>query len=310
MLYFLYGEDDFRSREKLKTIIRRYQKLHPCSLNLRIFDFEEQETKDFLEGLKIKPFFKEKKLFILKHPFVLRAKRQLLKNKDLLLKKEDVFVFFENRKIKKNDPLFLFLKKHGHCQEFKLLKPFQLRIWIRKRVKEKKGKIDAEAEELLIKYGGNNLDLLAHEIDKLIVFKKQKEISKEDVLRVSAFVFDINIFDLLYALIKRNKKKSLFLIHYYFQKGGNPGYLLYMILYQFRSFLLIKTLLKKEKNIFFIHQKTGISLLTIKKIVPLIRDFSFLEIKEIYNRLLEIDEKIKQGKIKPLVAFDIFVGSL
>jgi DNA polymerase III delta subunit len=41
MIYFLYGEDSFRSKEKLNEIILSYRQVHKSGLNLVYFDADK-----------------------------------------------------------------------------------------------------------------------------------------------------------------------------------------------------------------------------------------------------------------------------
>ena len=50
MIIFLYGEDSYRSKEKLNEIINRYKESHKNELNLRRFEGEDLDFQDFLKA--------------------------------------------------------------------------------------------------------------------------------------------------------------------------------------------------------------------------------------------------------------------
>ena len=70
MIYFIYGEDSYRSKRKLAEIILSYKKIHKSGLNLIYIDAEKENFKDFYSNFKITPMFAEKKLIILKNVFI------------------------------------------------------------------------------------------------------------------------------------------------------------------------------------------------------------------------------------------------
>ena len=69
MIYFIYGEDSYRSKRKLEEIIEGYKKVHKSGLNLIYIDAKEKDFKDFYSNFKITSMFAEKKLIILKNVF-------------------------------------------------------------------------------------------------------------------------------------------------------------------------------------------------------------------------------------------------
>ena len=70
MIYFIYGQDSYRSKRKLEEIILGYKKVHKSGLNLIYIDAkDEKDFKDFYSNFKITSMFAEKKLIVLKNVF-------------------------------------------------------------------------------------------------------------------------------------------------------------------------------------------------------------------------------------------------
>ena len=124
MIIFLYGQDDFRSKLKLKEIIDQYQNVRHSGLNLFYIDFKENQFSSFKEKVETISIFAKKKLIILSGSLA-----NLDLSKDILdyfkrngqKYKDDIFVFFEKDKFNTDNPLFSFLKEKAKTQEFKLL---------------------------------------------------------------------------------------------------------------------------------------------------------------------------------------------
>ncbi len=69
MLYFFYGPDTFRLKEKLDLIVGEYQTKHQSGLNLMSFDMAEDDffrLKEFIESYSM---FAEKKLAVIRNLF-------------------------------------------------------------------------------------------------------------------------------------------------------------------------------------------------------------------------------------------------
>ena len=67
MIYFIYGEDSYRSKRKLEEIVLGYKEKHKSGLNLIYVDANDEDFSDFYSHLKINSMFAEKKLIIIKN---------------------------------------------------------------------------------------------------------------------------------------------------------------------------------------------------------------------------------------------------
>ena len=249
MIIFLYGEDYFRSLQKLKEIIARYKDLHKTGLNLKFFDFKINSFEDFKDQFQTKSMFKEKRLFVLKDAFSnLQFKQKFEKQKKCFLSSQNVILFHEKKNISEEDSFFLFLKKEAKCQKFKYLNSKELEGWIKTESARLKLEIDKSAIMLLIEYIGNDLWRLSNELQKLTDYKWNStkiEITKEDIRKLVRQKIETNIFKTIDFIAKKEKEKAVSLIKKHLQKGDSPLYLLTMINFQFRNYFLLKSLVKK-----------------------------------------------------------------
>ena len=103
MIIFLYGQDKYRSWQKLNEIIEGYKKAHKKSLSLRVFDnsaakqtstsqeVEQTLFQQFKDELCTPSIFKEKKLVVLIDIFSSsQFKKKLLKEKKWLKELKDI----------------------------------------------------------------------------------------------------------------------------------------------------------------------------------------------------------------------------
>jgi DNA polymerase-3 subunit delta len=310
MIIFLYGPDTYRSRQKLNEIIEYYKKIHKSGLNLKFFREEKMDFQNFLDEMKQAPMFKEKKLAVLFDVFSNpEFKKGFLEKGRDLLKSGNIFLIYEINQISEKDPLFLFLKKFAKVQEFKLLEAEKLKNWVKKRFLNYKMEIENHALEKLINFVGNDLWQMENEIKKLVSYKLKSKsgISAKDIELLIKPKIETDIFKTIEAMGQRNKKKALKFIKAHLEKGDSPIYLFSMIHFQFRNLLIIKDLMEKNLSPYgsnYLHPYV------IKKTIPLLEKFSFLELKKIYQRIFQLDLDIKTGKIEPEIALDLLIAEI
>ncbi|MBA7599004.1 hypothetical protein ES703_06031 [subsurface metagenome] len=172
MIIFLYGQDTFRSKEKLNEIVEHYRETHKSGLNLKHFEDKDLQFEDLKNELQIASMFKEKKLLILSNAFSNKEfKEEFLKNSEKTVKSDDVILFYEDKEVASNDSLFKFLKKQAKYQEFEPLAGQKLRNWLRKEFEKYKARIDPQALDRLIVFVGDDLWQLSNEVRKLVSFE-------------------------------------------------------------------------------------------------------------------------------------------
>ncbi|TSC95105.1 MAG: hypothetical protein CEN87_117 [Parcubacteria group bacterium Licking1014_1] len=311
MIYFLYGQDLYRTKQKLEEIIVHYKEVHKSGLNLTYIDAEENDFKDLMDSFKVVSMFSEKKLIILKNIFSVKTfQEEFSKETKTLKDSKDIIVVFEKDKVDQRTKFFEELKKEAKCQEFKLLDNKGLKIWLKKEEEKHGAKIDPEAENLLLTFAGNDLWQLSNEIKKLADFKAGKLIKKEDIYLLVRPKIGTDIFKTIDALASKNKKLALGFLHKHLENGENPLYLLSMIAYQFRNLLIIKEMIDKGMPYAIIQKKSGLKPFVVNKTYYLCSQFSFQDLKKIYQKIFQADLDIKTGKVESETALDLLVSEI
>jgi len=310
MLYFLYGPDTYRSRQKLNGIIEQYKKIHQSGLNLKYLDAGNLQFNDFNNTLQQTSMFSEKKLMVLLNAFSAPDfKKEFSENLQRFIDSEDIIIFYEEN-TPKNNKFFDFLKKKAKSQEFNALEGENLKKWIKKELANYEVPITPEAINLLVNFIGSDLWQLNNEIRKLVNFKQKKTIEVKDVQLLVKPLIESDIFETIDAIAQKNKKRALSLIHHHLEKGDEPLYLLSMINFQFRNLLIIKDLLEQNRPYYTILKTAGLHPFVVRKSYELAQKFSLSELKKIYQKIFEIDLAIKTGKIEPEIALDLLITEI
>ena len=155
-----------------------------------------------------------------------------------------------------------------------------------------------------------DIDRINNELDKLMMLKDDtKEITKEDIDLIVVKKIDDNIFDLIEAIIKKDKKRSLTIYNDIVSYGEEIFKILISLSNQIRLLLQVKILenendldiadklnLKNPKQMYFLRQK--------------IMNYKKEELVDYLHKLAIMDEELKLGKTIPEVVFPVFIASL
>jgi DNA polymerase III delta subunit len=314
MIYFLYGEDTYRSKEKLKEIIEGYKNNHKSGLSLFVLDFNDKNKprfSDLNDNLRQVSMFMEKRMAVLLNSFSnIEFKKEFLSQKDKFLKSDDLIIFYEDKNADQREVLFKFLKSNAKCQKFEFLSGIKLKNWTIKELEKCGSKADEPALAAIIEYVGSDLWRLSNEIKKLSCYKKGVCLKKEDVFDITRSKIETDIFKTIDAIASKNQKQALGLIHDHIEKGDSPLYLLSMINYQFRNILIVKDLVQKRFPFGAIAAKTGLHPYVAKKSYFQCYKFSLDDLKRIYKEIFEADLNIKTGKIEPALALDLLISEV
>lgn len=219
---------------------------------------------------------------------------------------ENIVVVFEDGLADQRTKLFKALQKNAKCQEFKFLQPAMLKKWIAAEFAKNNSKIDPYAENVLLGFVGGDLWQMDNEVKKLSSYKAGNTVTRADVELLVRPNIESDIFKTIDALALKNKKQALSLLHQHLENGDNALYLLSMIAYQFRNLLIVKELQEKRKPL----ASCGLHPFVVKKSSYLCNQFSFDQLKKIYQKIFETDADIKTGKMDPELALDMLVSSI
>jgi len=317
MLYFLYGENSLDSTEKLKAIKEKFLTKDSAGSGLSVLDYEEKPVRqNFLDIVSVPNLLAPKRLVIVKSLLSAEEKLQeeileYLKKEKSLIADEDLVIFFwEGKSLKKGNALGKFLIQKAKAQEFQKPVGAKLNQWILKKIQaiNPKSGISQKALEKLIFYVGQDFFSLDSEIEKLTNHAGGKIISEEEVDLLVQSNFDLNIFQTIDALGNRNKKEALKFLHQHLKKGEDPFYIFSMFVYQFRNLLKIADLKENYRmNEQEIANKTKLHPFVVRKSLSQGRNFSLEILKKIYQKLGNLDAKIKTGQIDIKLALDKFI---
>ncbi|MFA6410303.1 MAG: DNA polymerase III subunit delta [Candidatus Buchananbacteria bacterium] len=328
MIIFLYGPDAFRSRQKLKDLKDKFiREIDKSALNIQTLDGSKLDVADFENAVNTSPFLAKKRMVIIEDLLSKnkgqKVQKEILETLDQKKLDDTILIFWESgldgNKAKKSksklsakrgDNLFSRLQKEKYAQEFTLLNQADVYNWTAGEIKKRTGQIQPAALRLLTDLVGNDLWQMNSEIDKLLAFAENKNITLNNVETLVKTKLDEDIFKLTDALSQKNKRLALKLISDQLKSGTLPTELLAKITWQFKNLLLLKSFVE-QNGAGYPSERLGYQLglhpFVVKKTMAQIQNFDLDKLKKTYQNLLAIDYKIKTSQTDPEVMFDLLV---
>jgi len=310
MLILLYGEDTFRSRQKLTEVIKEYQAKHKTGLNLARFEENNLDFDKVKEKIESISMFDEKKLIILENALNNKTfSEEFLKyiKKNKLKDEQDVIiVFYQEGKLAGPS----LARQANMFEEFSPLSGSDLINWLRREADKNKTNISPEALRKLVVYVGNDLWQLNNELNKLISYKAGESIDEQDIDLLVNSKIDTDIFKTLDALAQRDKKTAFRLLHEHLEQGENEIYLFSMFVYQVRALLKLKDLIEKGTPFYNLSKLSGLHPFAVKKSSVQLKNFGLEQLKKIYRYLLKIELGLKKGRLNGPTALDLLIAEI
>lgn len=305
MPYLLYGQNSYAIRKKIEGLRRRFLQNDSSGINFCLLDGSKLDQNKFWSQVSSIPFLSEKRLIIILN--------LLLENDDDIFKKElsknlskipnsSVVFFIENGVPDKRSALFKALNQKKFAQYFAPVTKEECSSFTDEKFSEFGIKIAPMIREKLLSSVSNDLFQVENEIIKLSLFAQaegRKEITEKDIEVLTCVLNQADIFEFIDALGSRNIKAATLSLFNLLQTGQNELYLLSMIVYQFRTMLMISDLNSKKLTNHEISQKGKFHPFVVNKTLAGLKKISPDSLREIYDRIDQVDFNIKTGKIEP-----------
>lgn len=311
MIIFLYGKDGYRLKQNLDKIISEYKNKHASGMSFSNLDISESSQKEQLGNIedliKTVSFFGEKRLIVIRSPFLIGGElSMLIKKWGLAEDKDRIIVLIENQtepELKKKDKnLYSLLStKPNMVRNFEPLVGRQLESWVTKEIVNLGNKIEPSTAKQLISYVGNDSWSLSQEIAKLVNFKNADGspiITAADLDLLVRPKIDGNVFTVIDAISGKNQLRATKLLHNHIESGVDPYYIFSMIVYQFRNLLRVKGLAAQAVPYAGIIKKTGLNPFVVKKSYEQCRHYELDELKRRFTDLFVAEIDMKKGELE------------
>ncbi len=207
-------------------------------------------------------------------------------------------------------PLLDALRDKGTVRHFPTLHPRALPQWVQRRAGSLGLRIDARAVRLLAELVGSDLWALAGELDKLAAYAAGRPISEEDVRTLVSAARELEVWDLLDALVEGRPAVALRQLRRLIGQGRNPSYLLATIQGRYRRLALAREMQDGGSSAARIGQRLGASGYGLERLLDQASRYPLSRLRAAFRRLLEADVAIKRGIYEEELALELLVQDL
>lgn len=331
MFYILYGQDNFSLHRKLVEIKSGIGNPEMLDLNTNVLNGQQISSNQLQNACSAVPFMHTFRLVIVEGLLErFNPEKKPAKNTNKVQSKlktdfkewqefgnyikempsSTVLVLVDGEIDAKRNMFLNQMSSLAKVHTFPRMKRDALGGWIRKRITEGGGSAAPAVIELLEKLIGGDLWNLSNEIEKLIVYCNGRLIMENDVMQVTSYTREANIFTLVDSILERRRKEAQQLLYRLFHAGEAPIYVLNMVNRQLRLVVLVKELSatlshQQIMDQLGIYQDWRLNILLRQS-----KSYTFERLREAYNRILEADVAIKIGKYDDDLALDLLVVDL
>lgn len=271
--------------------------------NIIKYDLEQISIKYAIEDLNTFNLFLDKKLVIVYNFDLLDEDEELIKY--LNNQSENILVLISYKKLDERKKIIKEVKKNAQVLD---LNNVDLNSFIKKSLSDYK--ISNIAINTMIQYCNEDYERIKNEIEKLKMYKlEEKEILDTDIKQIVKKGFDSNIFDLINAVLKKDKKKIFSIYYELIENNEDEIKILGMLANNFRLIYKIKELLVEYS------EDAAIKYLDIhpyrfKILKEQSYNFDREDLLMILKDLSNTDIAIKSGKMDKKIAMELFLTKL
>jgi DNA polymerase-3 subunit delta len=278
--------------------------------SLVTYDMDEVDVSHAILDLDTYSFFNEKKVVWCKSATFLTASKSEINHDIAMLTKylnnpnpQNILIISCSKADSKKNIVKL-LKKQAKCIDIDI----NLNDYVKKM--SDGYKVSASTISYLLENTGSDIERITNELNKLLEFKSQeKEINNKDIDLVVIKKIDSNIFDLIDAIISKNKQKSLMIYQNMINYGEDVFRILISLANQIRLIYQVKVLrnLSNDEIASRLNLKNPKQVMAIRYKIDKYKESDLLDY---LYKLALMDEEFKTGKSIDKVSFPVFIASL
>jgi DNA polymerase III subunit delta len=300
----LTGENSFAWGELLRQLTDSFVAEHG-ELTLERLDGEEDDFALIQQALTSLPFLAAQKLVVLRTP---SKNKQFLEQFEQLLVQlpSTTDVIIVEPKLDKRLSYYKFIKKETNFREFPELDYNAMAGWLTTTVKARNGSLGLGDARYLVEQVGANQQLLAHELDKLILYNPH--ITRQTIDLLTERRPQSTIFQLLEAAFAGRNKETLELYAQQRALKVEPQQIVALLTWQLHVVAVIKT--AGDLSADQIAQEASMNPYVVRKSQTIARSLSLTELKKRVADLAAIDKRLKRTPINPDEALQHYLLTL
>ena len=305
--YLLFGEERYLIRQ-YRDKLRKALVPEDDTMNFSSFEGDEVNPKEVIDLAETLPFFAERRVILIEKSGLFKKGGDDLA--DYLPDAPDSTLFlFVEEEVDKRSRLYKAVSKAGSVVVFGGQTDETLAKWVGNRVRREGKNITQGAYELFVSKTGNDMENIDKELEKLICYCMDREvITPEDVEAVTTEQITSRIFTMIDAIADHQQKKALDLYYDLLALKEPPMRILFNMMRQFQSMLIVKAMSNQGFSNKDIAAKAGCPEWAVRnKYLRQCRSFSIEQIKEALSEGVSYEEAVKTGQMNDQMAVELLI---
>lgn len=321
MITLLHGDEEFTRSEALRAIRQTYESEGLGDLNVTLLE-GSVDLNTVRSHADAPPFLGTRRLVIVRNAWRSLNQQQTEAWLAYLPEVPETthLVIEETTLLSETHPLVRRLQElaaegRAEIRTFTLPPPRERRAfllqWTRDRARSLGMEIDGPALARLVDILGTNLRLLHQELEKLRAYVGPNGlVTLEDVERLVPYTREASVFELVAAIGQRNARQAVRLLQNTLAAGQHPLQILALLARQYRIYIGLKDLDQQGVPPDEMASRLQIPPWTVRRDLAIARQLSWAYLESALERLLALDESIKQGRVEPVLGLQMTVLQL
>lgn len=277
---------------------QEFIKKHNSDLNVVTLDGTTETSESLITTAETMPFLSPKRLIFIKNLGQNKITAEKVSANIAHIPESTILVFVEDEELSERSVLYKTIKDHGKIDYFALPIGKNLLQWIITECSARNKVIQTKIAEELAGMVGNELWVLSHELDKLAAYEEGPEITLKGIHTLITPNLNISIFKLTDAIGQKKLQESMRILQTLITQNEDLFMVFHMIVRQFRLLLHVAELRKNNEKANSIANILKEKPFTVMNVMKQCNAFTKEQLKAIIEVLLEIDVRIKTGKLK------------
>ncbi|WP_125712746.1 DNA polymerase III subunit delta [Companilactobacillus kedongensis] len=288
-------------------------------MNFSSFDLEDTSLDDAINEAISAPFFGEKRLVFINHPYFLtgeKSKGFVEQNMDLLTEyvknptpSTIMVIFATYDKLDSRKKIVKQLKKSAGMIDASKMDSGHLVKTINEDLRNDGYSIDRGALDLLINKTQGNYSQIVNQLEKLKLYAlKSKVIDEKAVSELVPQSLDDNVFELMNQILAQNIYQAEELYQQFLLQKIDPILLVAILMSQLRTLIQTKILSERGLSESTISKNLKLHPYRVKMSLKQARNLEIQQLILMFHSIVDLDYQIKSGQGDKELLFDLFIA--
>ena len=305
-VYLLFGEENY-IKKQYKDRLTKALISDGDTMNYAYYEGKGIDVKEIIDLSETMPFFSERRLIVIENSgFFKNATAELAEYMKEI--PETTYFIFVETELDKRGKMFKAVKDKGRIVELARQDEKTLVRWIYGNVKKEGKQIAESTIYYLLSKCGTDMENLHKEMEKLFCYTLNNDvINMEDIDAICTTQITNEIFDMVNAVAEKKQKRALDRYYNLLALKEPAMRILYLLSRQFRLLMEVKEMAGEGYDKKTIASKAGLHPYAVGKYIEQSRSFSQEELRKILEESVDIEERVKTGRLGDVLAVELFI---